>query len=126
MKKIKYQHAKELAQRVLLEQNVFECPINVREICNNYGIVVATYQSVKKTPGCCFIYDGVPMIFIDNRMTKAKQSFVCAHELGHILMGHVGTWWNIEDTSSLPKRLKESVATTFAIELDMHLRNDCV
>lgn len=119
MEKIKYQHAKELAQRVLLEQNVFECPINVREICNNYGIVVATYQSVKKTPGCCFIYEGVPMIFIDDRMTKAKQSFVCAHELGHILMGHVGKWGLITDTSELPKKIKERMAMVFATELFM-------
>lgn len=117
MKNVNYEYCKELARQVLSEHGVTEFPVDVWKICEDYGIIVAAYRSEKKSPGCCFIYEGVPMIFVDDRQTKAKQRFVCAHELGHVLMGHVGGWGCITDSSDLPKHIKEQTAMAFASEL---------
>lgn len=105
--------------QVLLDQGVTEFPVDVWALCEQYGIVTETYRSEKESPGCCFIYDGVPMIFMDDRMTEARQRFVCAHELGHILTGHVGAWTLADDKSGIPHKIKEREAMVFAAELLM-------
>ena len=113
MQNKEYWYARELAQRVIREFDA-RPPVDVWKICEDYGIIVATYRFKKKSPGCCFIYEGAPMIFIDDRQTVEGQRFVCAHELGHVLMGHVGAWGYINDTSELPKEIKERMAMVFA------------
>lgn len=117
MKNGNYEYCKELARRVLSDYGATEFPVDVWKICEDYGIIVAAYRSEKKSPGCCFVYEGVPMIFIDDRQTEAKQRFVCAHELGHVLMGHVGAWGCVADSRDLPKAVKEQAAMVFASEL---------
>lgn len=125
MSKNQYQFAKELARRVLLESGARGLPVDVWDICERCGIITATYRSEKKSPGCCFVYEGVPMIFVDERMREEKQRFVCAHELGHILMGHVGAWGCIADSRDLPRFIKEHAAMVFAVELPYSTGSSC-
>ena len=65
------------------------------------------------------------MIFVDDRQTVEKQRFVCAHELGHVLMGHVGAWGHIADSRDLPKYIKERAAMVFAVELLYGVGSNC-
>ncbi len=117
MKNVNCEYCKKLARQVLSDYGANQFPVNVWKICDDYGIVVATYRSEKKSPGCCFVYEGLPIIFIDDRQTEEKRRFVCAHELGHVLMGHVGTWGCVADSRDLPKAVKERAAMVFAVEL---------
>ena len=57
------------------------------------------------------------MIFLDNRLPETRQRFICAHEFGHISLGHVGALALAEDTRRLPKKVKERAAMVFAAEL---------
>lgn len=86
----KYQNARDLAWRVLIHENVTELPVDVVELCRRMGIRVQYYKPTDKNDGYCTIFLGWPRIFVSSKCSPERQRFTIAHELGHILLGHVG------------------------------------
>lgn len=111
--------SKELALRVLLEYGVRELPVDVAELCRRMGIQVKTYQPKNSNPGQAYLLNGNPVILVSEKEPVARQRFICAHEMGHVLMGHVGQWGNIADNSKVPREEREQAAMEFAAELLM-------
>ena len=86
----KYQNARDLAWRVLINEKVTALPVDVVALCHRLGIKVKYYQPEDDNDGYCTIFLGRPWIFVSQKCTTARQRFTVAHELGHILLGHVG------------------------------------
>lgn len=117
MKNVNYEYCKQLARQVLSDRGVAAFPVDVATICRRYGMAVKTYEPKNSNPGQAFLQGGRPVIAVSAREPLARQRFICAHEFGHILMGHVGEWAFADDTRELPKRVKERAAMVFAAEL---------
>lgn len=117
MKNVNFEYCKELARQVLSDHGVSRFPIDVATICRRYGMAVKTYEPKNSNPGQAFLQGDRPVIAVSAREPAARQRFICAHELGHVLMGHVGTWAFVAETRWLPKKIKERAAMVFAAEL---------
>lgn len=98
----------ETAQQTLLEYGVTQFPIRVSPLCDRMGIHCKLYHPKDDNDGCCGIRNNAVYIFIaerfapttkkDLRHTAEYRRFTAAHELGHALRGHVGSWsWTAED-----------------------------
>lgn len=86
----KYQNARNLAWRVLINEKVTALPVDVVDLCRRMGIKVQYYQPKDENDGYCTILLGRPRIFVSSECSPERQRFTIAHELGHILLGHVG------------------------------------
>lgn len=86
----KYKNARDLAWRVLINEGVTDLPVDIVALCRKMGIKVQYYIPTDNNDGYCTILFGRPRIFVSEKCTPARQRFTIAHELGHILLGHVG------------------------------------
>lgn len=123
---------KALAQALLLEHGFTELPVKVYPISKANGV------KLKLTPpgnlrrwggGMAIVYTQEAYAFVDPSYTDEYQHFTAAHELGHAMLGHVGSWAHIRDDGTM--RIVrhracpdiESEANVFAGEL---LAPECV
>jgi Zn-dependent peptidase ImmA (M78 family) len=114
--------AAEIRQRLLIDDPAV-CLGNLLSFCGSIGIPVVHYadlpQGVKKVDGLVACFNGQPVIVI----CRAKQScawlaFILAHELGHILCGHVtGSVFIDEDIAKEEQDTEEIEANEFAATL---------
>lgn len=87
-----YKKSRNLAWEVLLREGVTELPVKVTALCRQMGIPVHTFRPEGKmeSDGFSAVIDGHPHIFVSDACSRERQRFTAAHELGHILLGHVG------------------------------------
>ncbi len=85
-----YQNARNLSWEVLLRENVRELPVRVGTICRNMGIRIQYYEPKDGNDGFSTIIGGEARICVSRLCSRERQRFTAAHELGHILLGHVG------------------------------------
>lgn len=86
----KYKVSRDLAWQVLLRENVTELPVDIVGLCKGMGIRVQHYTPTDDNDGYSVILFGNPRIFVSRECSPERQRFTIAHELGHILLGHVG------------------------------------
>lgn len=86
-----YRNSRDLAWQILLRENVRELPVNITAVCRQMGIRVQHYRSEDLSDGYSTIFLGSPRIFVSSTCSPERRRFTIAHELGHILLGHVGT-----------------------------------
>lgn len=97
-----YQNARDAAWRILLDCNIDRLPVNLNTVCRKLKIRALTYgqnaklieraylsQAVHRTDGMTFYAGGTPIILFDEKALPARAKFTVAHELGHIILGHV-------------------------------------
>lgn len=89
MNYLQHCRVRDLVWQVLIEMKIRELPVRVGEICNQLGITVRFYTPTDGKDGFCVVIDGRPHIFVSDRCSLERQRFTAAHELGHILMGHI-------------------------------------
>lgn len=98
-----YQQARDAAWQMLIDCQITELPVNVGQICQHYGWRLTSYQAgqkaiaalgisdlTKQTDGFCLYSGGRYYIFYDDTMPHTRQRFTVAHEIGHIMLGHIG------------------------------------
>lgn len=103
MKYKEYQKARDAAWRTLIAMHITKLPVKVSKICKDYGCVLRSYQSGKDaieafglmgqcqcSDGFTTIQGGQYYIFYNPDMVRGRIRFTIAHELGHIVLGHVG------------------------------------
>ena len=112
-----YQTARDAVWQILIAEKVNSLPIRITQICNNSGIVVKTYYSDEDNDGYSLILKGRPVIFINANCSKQRQRFTCAHELGHIILGHVGKYKLVNREPSVYDNPIEQQANVFASRL---------
>lgn len=97
-----YKRARNAAWQILIDCNIDRLPICVNQICHHYGWRLVSYKrgrnTIEKmglgdifdqTDGFCIVRNGQYYIFYDDTMPHTRQRFTIAHEIGHIILGHV-------------------------------------
>lgn len=85
-----YKNSRDLAWRVLLNEGINELPVKVGALCRGMGIAVSYFSPTDGNDGKSMIAGDRARILISSQCPVERQRFTCAHELGHILLGHVG------------------------------------
>ena len=127
-----YKRARDLSWRVLLDTGTRELPVKVSRICRGYGVTLRSYQvgaPLIRELGLeaqCDISDGFTVrsgdrcyVFYNMEQPPGRVRFTIAHELGHVLLGHLGdgehTVYNRESSSE--NAPEEHTANVFASRL---------
>ena len=127
-----YKRARDLSWRVLLNTGTRELPVKVSRICRGYGVTLRSYQvgaPLIRELGLeaqCDISDGFTVrsgdrcyVFYNMEQPPGRVRFTIAHELGHVLLGHLGdgehTVYNREASSE--DAPEEHMANVFASRL---------
>lgn len=96
-----YKTARNVAWQILDDLQINNLPIKISDICRQLGVPVRSYGDaaaiIKKYQlepnvqfdGFTAMVDGQPFIFFDETKPPARLRFTLAHELGHILLGHL-------------------------------------
>ena len=112
-----YKNSRDLAWRVLINEGVAELPVMVGKLCRSMGIRVVYYTPTDESDGYSTIIDGQAVIFVSRDAIPARQRFTCAHELGHILLGHVGQYRLVNREPARGDNPIEQAANVFASRL---------
>ena len=94
-----YQNARDAAWRILIDCEVDRLPVDLNVVCRKLGVRLRSYLSadalVQKigargtTDGALLFYRGDPLILYDSELTPGRVRFTVAHEIGHLVLGHV-------------------------------------
>lgn len=98
-----YKTARDKAWQILIDCKVDKLPVSTAALCEHYGWVLADYQEGKaaidllglsslteRTDGFCTVTDHFTYIFYNSGLPVGRQRFTVAHEIGHLVLGHVG------------------------------------
>lgn len=111
-----YQNARDHVWQLLLRQNIHELPVRVSAVCRDLGVIVKVSDRAEKD-GQSFILGDTPVVIIKSTCTIGRQRFTLAHELGHILLGHVGKYELVNREPSPGDNPIEQAANVFASRL---------
>ncbi len=113
-----YKTARDIVWQILAQEGVNALPISVTTLCRQMGIDVKLYNPTDGNSGTAQIVGGKAVIFVKRDDIPERQRFTSAHELGHIVLGHVGKYELINrgepSDSDLPI---EQAANVFASRL---------
>ena len=99
------------ALHTLLSCKVLELPVDLMPICKKLGVRISSYSKsagfiqkqelqdmVQKTEGLTFFVGETPVILYDDTPSPQRIRFTIAHELGHLVLGHVAPadYWKCE------------------------------
>lgn len=123
-----YKIARDKAWQTLIECGISELPINLAEVINHYGIYLirhsdSDYISRHSSPnedGYSRLIDGKPVIYYNDKKPIHRVRFTIAHEIGHILLGHLSQGETLHrNTEQDTPNPKEQQANVFARDLLM-------
>ena len=109
-----YQIARDLAWDTLIRNKVSALPVKISQICRQMGVQVRYYDPEDENDGYSTILDGEAVIFVKRDCYRPRQRFTVAHELGHILLGHVGKYELVNREPSPQDNPIEQSANVFA------------
>ena len=112
-----YQNARDSAWKLLIDLNIKELPVKTGKICKALGVAVRYYTPIDSGDGKSFIVDGRPIILVSSKVSLVRQRFTAAHELGHILLGHVGKYELVNREPNPKDNPIEQAANVFASRL---------
>lgn len=112
-----YQNARDMTWKLLIDLDIRELPIKPGAICKALGIQVKFYTPTDDSDGVSFIADQAPVIMVSNEVSLPRQRFTAAHELGHILLGHVGQYALVNREPTTNDNPIEQEANVFASRL---------
>lgn len=91
-----YQNARDASWKILIDCEVKRLPIDLNVVCRKLGVRVLRYESVRNLPEVAHQTDGLtyfsgdqPVILYDQSKLPERIRFTVAHELGHIVLGHI-------------------------------------
>lgn len=89
----KYRQSRNASWEILIEFGINSLPVLPLDICNRAGIKVYKNSDVRllleAQIGLSFYHDGNFRIIIDDSLILTRRRFTLAHELGHIVLGHL-------------------------------------
>lgn len=100
---LNYTQARDAAWQMLIDCHVSQLPVRLAPICEHYNWRLTSYadgaraverlgltENTTQTDGFCASIGGRRYIFFDDSLPRARERFTVAHEIGHIMLGHVG------------------------------------
>ena len=114
-----YQKSRDLAWEILYREGIRTLPVDVLSLCKSMGVAVREYDEPRPEVGdgfSCFV-QGVPTICVRAGQGNGRRRFTIAHELGHILLGHVGRYRLVNREPSPHDDPVEQAANVFAARL---------
>lgn len=107
-----------MSWEILLKENVRELPVNIVELCRKLGIAVKYYDKLEQgNDGKCTVINKQPIILVRQECNRQRKRFTVAHELGHILLCHVGKYELVNREISPNDNPIEQEANVFASRL---------
>ena len=89
----KYRQSRNASWETLIEFGVNSLPVMPLDICRQAGIKVYKNSDVRLLTGTqiglSFYHNGSFRIIIDDKQIVTRRRFTLAHELGHIVLGHI-------------------------------------
>jgi len=121
-----YQKARDAVWRILIDCGVDRLPVDLNHICRQLGVGVYRYKDIKGLPeaalqadGLLYFRDDMPVILYNQDKPSVRIRFTIAHELGHLLLGHVapGEQAIVKREQWMTDDPIETAANQFAIRL---------
>ena len=112
-----YQNARNAVWRLLIDLQISELPINTVKICAELGIKLHYYEPTDESDGMSCYINGVPHIFVSYAVLPERRRFTVAHEIGHIILNHVGKFELVNRELSPTDNPVEQAANVFASRL---------
>lgn len=114
-----YQKSRNATWEMLLDLKIKELPIKITDLCRRIGIPVKFADLGAEQDGYSAIVNSEPIIVINSlkRDNTARMRFTVAHELGHIMLGHVGVYELVNREPSPYDNEIEQQANIFASRL---------
>lgn len=113
----KYQNVRDVSWKIFIQENITALPIKVGELCKQLGVIVKYYEPDNDNDGYCAFIDDAPHVFVSKHCSPQRKRFTIAHELGHILLGHVGKYKLVNREPSSSDNPIEHEANVFASRL---------
>ena len=123
-----YKTARDTAWKTLIECEIVKLPVNLAEVVNHYGIYLIKYSdsdytsrhSLPNDDGYSRLVDNKPVIYYNDNKPTHRIRFTIAHEIGHILLGHLSQGETLHrNTEQDTNNIKEQQANVFARDLLM-------
>lgn len=127
-----YQNARDASWKILLDCGIDRLPVDLNVIRNRIGVRIVSYKDAKalilkrnltaltvQTDGLTFYAGAEPVILYSEACSPERIRFTIAHELGHIVLGHVvpGSITTANREPSLGDSPQETAANQFAARL---------
>lgn len=112
-----YQNARDSVWRLLIDLGISELPINTVKVCAELEIKLHYYEPTDESDGMSCYINGVPHIFVSSAVSPERRRFTVAHEIGHIILGHVGKFELANREPSPTDNPVEQKANVFASRL---------
>ena len=113
----KYQNARDLSWNIIIREGICELPVNIVTVCKQMGIQVKYYIPDDGSDGKSLFAFGHPVILVNKECSDQRKRFTIAHELGHILLGHVGMYGLVNREPSSSDNPIEQEVNIFASRL---------
>lgn len=116
-----YKQARDTAWQALIDCGISSLPVPLKPIAQYAGAVVVDNAEINALNdnqlGCLAVSDGKAFIVIDRSVSMHRQRYTIAHELGHILCGHVLQEVMLSRRNAIIYTQQEYQAERFAIDL---------
>ena len=115
-----YKKARNAAWQILIDCHIKELPIKVFSICQRLQIQV---KQDSNTPYSGYVKGVHDNIFICTNATEPlpRQRFTAAHELGHVVLGHVDNPHKTEKSGVLCRDTSINISTANPIEQEANV-----
>ncbi len=117
MRYTKYQNSRDLSWQILKTEKITTLPIDIVALCKKMKIEVKALDSQAQSDGYSTIIGKRAYIFVKIKQPYSRVRFTIAHELGHILLGHVGKHELVNREPSDADNPIEQEANVFASRL---------
>lgn len=112
-----YQDARDAVWRLLIDLRISELPVNTVKVCAELEIKLHYYEPTDESDGMSCYINGVPHIFVSSAVSPERRRFTAAHEIGHVILGHVGKFELVNREPSPTDNPIEQAANVFASRL---------
>lgn len=112
-----YKNTRNLVWEILIRERINSLPVSVSNLCRNMGIPIYLDELKDGNSGKSLIINGQPVIIVNKTELPERQRFTAAHELGHIMLGHVGKYKLVNREPSASDNPIEQAANVFASRL---------